>query len=611
MQKSLVNDQPSTKQLKLIASITQTDISPCASIFPLQQQKQKNALSVNTKQSSLSDVLMSHTYNLRSRNSSPSEKTPSNKSNTDSSSSLRPPDRTNPLASNSPYFTGFTPYFIPSYVMAEDQVNAVSGSQNELNAIDAENQDGQNLLEGDEHLDRSHEEVLKTVDSIFKRNQTNSFLRRLKDDINGIKEALVDQVAASIIDEDFQDIVDMVKTYNRVVGPVLDLPEDPQRDQGINDFIDVHRDEHNSLNEDMNSLKLKVKRLVTMDAMRVGATTQTTSTRSSNPHSALKLPRIQIPRFEDNNTGTLDWENFKHMMSKLTADMSPEEKIFVLKSALSGESAKLVANEQDHAQAMNMLYSVYGNELLQSQSKIQEFISLVHEEATEKNHTTSNRNLWQRFKMFSNFLDQQLQNQSPSSVLHSLACALVIGRVPYQMKQIIIRTRRELEAQAGSSLTLDELLGLYNNLIHDLEISHGAQKDKAKPKKPEKNVGEPTKPKRRSLLSKKDKDKPKKKCILCSSETHNVRSHHFDKHGFYPIKKIREVVDQNNLCLKCCLPVEVGSPCEQAQCSNITRNCYTCNSKEHYNILCDKSRQPAASPGGIPTPSPFAGGAEL
>ena len=80
------------------------------------------------------------------------------------------------------------------------------------------------------------------------------------------------------------------------------------------------------------------------------------------------------------------------------------------------------------------------------------------------------------------------------------------------MKQIIIRTRRELEAQSGSSITLEELLGLYNDLIHDLEISHGAQKEKQKPKKPEDGggAGEPTKPKRRSLLSKKVKEKHKK-----------------------------------------------------------------------------------------------------
>ena len=108
------------------------------------------------------------------------------------------------------------------------------------------------------------------------------------------------------------------------------------------------------------------------------------------------------------NSGSFDWENFKNMMLKLTSEMAPEQKIFVLKSALSGDSAKLVANEQDHDQALGMLSSVYGNELLQSQSKIQEFISLVHEEAVEKNHTSSNRSLWQRFKLFSNFRDQQL-----------------------------------------------------------------------------------------------------------------------------------------------------------------------------------------------------------
>ena len=171
------------------------------------------------------------------------------------------------------------------------------------------------------------------------------------------------------------------------------------------------------------------------------------------------------------------------------------------------------------------------------------------------------------------------------------------------MKQIIIRTRRELEARSGSPVTLEELLGLYNNLIHDLEISHGAQKDKQKPKKSENGggAGEPTKPKRRSLLSK--KDKPMKKCILCSSDSHNVRRHHFDKHGFYPLQKIRKVLNQNNLCLKCCLPIEEGTPCEQAQCSNVTWNCYTCNTKEHHNILCDMPRPPAPPSNGITSSS--------
>ena len=94
----------------------------------------------------------------------------------------------------------------------------------------------------------------------------------------------------------------MVKTYNKVIGPLLDLPDDPPRAAGINDFINSHRDEHRSLNQDVKSLKLRVQRLVTMDAMRaVTSTTQPTGAKSTSSQSALKLPRIQIPRFENNN----------------------------------------------------------------------------------------------------------------------------------------------------------------------------------------------------------------------------------------------------------------------------------------------------------------------
>merc|ERR1712015_241705 len=110
----------------------------------------------------------------------------------------------------------------------------------------------------------------------------------------------------------------------------------------------------------------------------VTSTLQPTGAKSTSSQSALKLPRIQIPRFEDNRSGSLDWENFKNMLLKLTAKMAPEQKIFVLKSALSGDSSKLVANENDYDQALGMLSSVYGNELLQSQSKIQELINLIH-----------------------------------------------------------------------------------------------------------------------------------------------------------------------------------------------------------------------------------------
>ena len=93
----MINEQLSTEQLKLIVSITHTDTSPCAAVSSLQQQKEKNASSENTKQSSLGDVLMSHKYNLRSRNSFPSEGTPSNNSGSSTSSSAPSRQRIHPI----------------------------------------------------------------------------------------------------------------------------------------------------------------------------------------------------------------------------------------------------------------------------------------------------------------------------------------------------------------------------------------------------------------------------------------------------------------------------------------------------------------------------------
>ena len=94
----------------------------------------------------------------------------------------------------------------------QDQVNDVSASQDNLNAIGVEGKDAQNLLAANENLDRSPEQAISVVDSTYKRNQTNSFLARVKDDIHGLKDALLDQISTSIIDVEFQDIIEMVKT---------------------------------------------------------------------------------------------------------------------------------------------------------------------------------------------------------------------------------------------------------------------------------------------------------------------------------------------------------------------------------------------------------------
>ena len=206
--------QLSTESLKLIASITHTDTFVSAAVASSQHQRRGNVLSVNTKESSFDDILMSHRYNLRSRHSLPSDTTLSDKSESSNSSSRPTRRRSLPTpSSNSPYLVGFAPYFIPSYRIMEqqDQVNAVSASQDNLNAIGVEEQDAQNLLAANENLDRSPEQAISVVDSTYKRNQINSFLARIKDDIHGLKDALLDQIATSIIDEEFQDIIEMVK----------------------------------------------------------------------------------------------------------------------------------------------------------------------------------------------------------------------------------------------------------------------------------------------------------------------------------------------------------------------------------------------------------------
>ena len=100
--------------------------------------------------------------------------------------------------------------------------------------------------------------------------------------------------------------------------------------------------------------------------------------------------------------------------------MNAEEKIFLLKSALTWKSKKLVANEQDFDAAIRMLQSCFGNELIETQSKIQEFVGMVKEGPTEKGSSETNRDLWQCLEMFSNYVDQQLDAKDYELVLNTI-----------------------------------------------------------------------------------------------------------------------------------------------------------------------------------------------
>ena len=47
-----------------------------------------------------------------------------------------------------------------------------------------------------------------------------------------------------------------------------------------------------------------------------------TSHPAASSSSFLKLPRLQIPQFQDNQTGTINWLNFHSILVILTAGMN-------------------------------------------------------------------------------------------------------------------------------------------------------------------------------------------------------------------------------------------------------------------------------------------------
>ena len=102
----------------------------------------------------------------------------------------------------------------------------------------------------------------------------------------------------------------------------------------------------------------------------------------------------------------------------------------------------------------------------------------------------------------------------------------------------------------------------------------------------------------RSLITKAKPNK-KGKCVLCDSVTHNVRSHHLDKHGVFALDEIKRVLADNNRCSKCAAFMEEDGSCIKGECKNITRPCYHCGSLSHHNILCPnpKSGSAAITPG--------------
>ena len=289
------------------------------------------------------------------------------------------------------------------------------------------------------------------------------------------------------------------------------------------------------------------------------------------------------------------------MINRITLQIHLSEKIYFLKVNLSEEPKKLISLEEEFEVALAMLDSVYGNETKVLQTKIQDFINIVHEDPSEKNSIPNNRNLWNRFKLFHNFLSSELSKNGEIKVLNSLITSLVLQRIPYQLRGLLVKARREMEEKDGTTLTVESLLKLYNNFIHDLEISQGTNKEKKKKTDEKYNKDtekDKSKVQKRTLVSKQNNQaRDDRKCHLCDGD-HRTRSHRFNNHGHFTINQIRNICRQKNLCLTCADPISIDTNCQKGTCNKITRDCYWCNMRTHVNILCPQRSEGRKAEGG-------------
>ena len=151
-----------------------------------------------------------------------------------------------------------------------EQIDIIGGSQDQLNQLAGQFHDAQEM-QGDteEELpvlrDESSQQALSTVDNEHKRNKINSLLDRIKEHVGTLKEEMLDQVAPSILNDDFSDLTAMLKSYNATIGDILDVPEEDGWLPPLRDFINQHRDHYKNTNAEVNALKLKIKRLLTLE----------------------------------------------------------------------------------------------------------------------------------------------------------------------------------------------------------------------------------------------------------------------------------------------------------------------------------------------------------
>ena len=463
----------------------------------------------------------------------------------------------------------------------------ISSSQEAI--FDAQNMLSNEVVEVDDmNLDLDIDQAKNHVNTAYKRNRFDTTIKNIDDSLNDLENALADQVSLEILIEILDETNDLMMPYAKVMAPLLDIPLGDIDEEEIKSFMERHKPKLDDLKARHKVVKSRIQRLSSNESKISNALTQR-SGKAPSASTVMKMPRITLPTFEDAKVGTIPWNQFKNMVKKLTASMDEQEAIFFLKSNISGQAKRLIASIERYPDAISILDDVFGNANKVLQTRIADFITLVTQDPNDKNHAQPNRDLWTAMKMFHTYLIQQIAESSSERVLNAILNSLIISRLPYNVRQIIIRGRRTFEEQQGNQLSTDDLLEMLNNTIHDLELTQG---NTAKPAKKKEEVGKVDQQshKKRSFVTKRGKDDKKKFCALCNSNEHGTRSHRFPIHGEISLEKVKESLKANKLCAKCAQPTKLNQDCMNGSCDNVKRDCFYCGSSSHLNILCDAPR---------------------
>ena len=495
-------------------------------------------------------------------------------------------------------FFGYSANLTPVYnkMTNKAEPSAPDGSANrQISSSQEAIFDAQNMLSNDVvgvddmNLDLDIDQAKTHVNTTYKRNRFETTVKNIDDSLHDLENALADQVALEILIEILDETNDLMIPYAKVMAPLLDIPIEDIEEEEIKSFLERHKPRLDDLKARHKTVKNRIQRLSSNESKISTALTQRHGKAPLPTSTVMKMPRITLPTFEDAKTGTIPWNQFKNMVQKLTATMDEQEAIFFLKSNISGQAKRLTASIERYPDAMSILDDVFGNADKVLQTRIADFISLVTQDPNEKNQVQPNRDLWTAIKMFHTYLIQQVAESSSERVLNAILNALIISRLPYNVRQIIIRGRRTFEEQQGNQLSTDDLLEMLNNTIHDLELTQG---NTAKPAKKKEEAGKVDQQphKKRSFVTKRGKDDKKKFCALCNSNEHGTRSHRFPIHGEISLEKVKESLRANKLCAKCAQPIKLNPDCVNGACHNIKRDCFYCGSPSHLNILCDAPR---------------------